>query len=146
MKVNPELNEVHISIKDIVFASLERRLFTSTIPLRIRASKGTELHQTFQKNREKIEENYQREVLVKFETMVKGWKFIISGRADIIYEKKNVLIIEEIKSVLNLEDFSIDSQTADEYRQQLLMYGHYFLQLGKPIECRLVLIDIYTEE
>jgi DNA excision repair protein ERCC-2 len=146
VKVNPELKEVHISIKNVVFASLERRLFTSTIPLRIRASKGTELHQTFQKNREKTEENFQREVLVKFETAVKGWKFIISGRADIIYEKEDVLIIEEIKSVLNLEDFSVDSQTADEYRQQLLMYGHYFLQLGKPIQCRLVLIDIYTEE
>ncbi|MFW9866454.1 MAG: ATP-dependent DNA helicase [Candidatus Thorarchaeota archaeon] len=146
MKVHPELNEVHISIKDVVFASLERRLFTSTIPLPIRASKGTELHQTFQKNREKTEENFQREVLVKFETTVKDWKFIISGRADIIYEKEDVLIIEEIKSVLNLEDFSIDSQTADDYRQQLLMYGHYFLQLGKPIQCRLVLIDIYTEE
>jgi len=146
LKFNPELKEVHISIKDVIFGSVERRSFTSKIPLRIRALKGTELHQAFQKNREKTEKTFQREVFIKFETMVKGWKFIISGRADIIYEKEKTLIIEEIKSVLNLEDFSLDSQTADEYRLQLLLYGHYFLQEGKSVQCHLVLIDIYTEK
>jgi len=146
LKVIQEQKEFHISIKDVIYASLERNYLTSTIPLRIRASKGTELHQAFQDNRKKTEKTFQREVLVKFQTKIQGWNFIISGRADIVYEKEGILIIEEIKSVLNLEDFSLESQTAEEYRQQLLLYGHYFLQLGKPIQCHLVLIDVYTEK
>ena len=114
--------------------------------MRIRASKGTEVHQIFQENRRKTEKTFQREVLVKFQTMVQGWNFIISGRADIVYEKEGIWIIEEIKSILNLEDFSLESQIAEEYRLQLLLYGHNFLQLGKTIQCRLVLIDVYTEK
>jgi len=146
MKVNKAQREFRISIKDIVFASSERRFSTSAIPLRLRASKGTEAHQNFQEHRKKTEKSFQREVMVKFHTKVQGWKFIISGRADIVYEKEGILIIEEIKSVSNLKDFSLDSNIAEEYRQQLLLYGHHFLTLGKSIQCRLVLIDIYTDK
>ncbi|MHA1931639.1 MAG: helicase C-terminal domain-containing protein [Promethearchaeota archaeon] len=144
MKVIKERREFHLSIKDIVYASSERRFSTSIIPIRLRASKGTETHQIFQRNREETEQSFQKEVMVKINTIFQGWNFIISGRADIIYEKDGALIIEEIKSVSNLEDFSLESQIAEEHRLQLLLYGHYFLTLGKPIQCRLVLIDIYT--
>ncbi|MBY8992255.1 MAG: ATP-dependent DNA helicase [Candidatus Lokiarchaeota archaeon] len=146
MKILQEQKEFHVSVKDVVVASSDRRSYTSAIPLRIRGSKGTEVHQTFQESRKKTEKSFQREVLVKLQTEVRGWSFIISGRADIIYEKKGTLIIEEIKSISNLEDFSLESQSAEEYRLQLLLYGHYFLQLQKTIQCRLVLIDIYTEK
>ena len=146
LKIIKELKEFHVSIKDVVFASSERKFSPSKIPLRIRGLKGTEIHQVFQKKRKKTEKTFQREVFVKFHTMVQGWKFIISGRADIVFEKGGVLIIEEIKSVLNLEDFSLESETAEEYHHQLLLYGHYFLQLGKQIQCHLVLIDIYTQK
>ena len=146
MKILQEQKEFHVSVKDVVVASSDRRSYTSAIPLRIRGSKGTEVHQTFQENRKKTEKSFQREVLVKLQTEVRGWSFIISGRADIIYEKKATLVIEEIKSISNLEDFSLESQIAEEYRLQLLLYGHYFLQLQKSIQCRLVLVDIYTEK
>jgi DNA excision repair protein ERCC-2 len=146
LKVIPELKEFHISVKDVIFASIDRRSITSAIPLRIRGLKGTEVHQIFQENRKKTEETFQREVLVKFQTTIQEWNFFISGRADIVYEKEGTIVIEEIKSISDLEDFSLESQTAEEYRLQLLLYGHYFLQLGKSIQCRLVLIDIYTEK
>ncbi|MEE9378350.1 MAG: ATP-dependent DNA helicase [Candidatus Lokiarchaeia archaeon] len=146
MKVIKESKEFHISIKDFIFASSKRKSFNSMIPLRIRASKGTEVHQLFQKKRKKTEKTFQREVLVKFQTEVQCWKFIISGRADIVYEKEGILIIEEIKSISDLDNFNLESKTAEEYRLQLLLYGHYFLQLGKRIQCRLVLIDIFTEK
>ncbi|MHA1988490.1 MAG: ATP-dependent DNA helicase [Promethearchaeota archaeon] len=146
MKVNKAQKEFHISIKDVVSASSERRFSTSVIPLRLRASKGTEAHQRFQENRRQTEESFQREVLVKIHKEIQGWEFIISGRADIVYEKKGVLIIEEIKSVSNLKEFSLESKIAEEYRSQLLLYGHYFHTLGKSIQCRLVLIDIYTDK
>jgi DNA excision repair protein ERCC-2 len=144
MKVIKEQREFHLSIKEIVYASSERRFSSSVIPLRLRASKGTEAHQDFQKSRKKTEESFQKEVMVKFHIKFQGWKFIISGRADIVYEKNGVVIIEEIKSVSNFKEFSLESTIAEEYRQQLLLYGHYFLTLGKSIKCHLVLIDIYT--
>jgi len=146
LKVIKERKEFHISIKDIIFASSERKFSNLAIPLRIRASKGTEVHQLFQKNREKTEKTFQREVLVKFQTEIQGWKFIISGRADIIYEKEGILVIEEIKSISDLDKFNLESKAAEEYRMQLLLYGHYFLQLGKHIQCCLVLIDIFTDK
>ena len=146
MKVIKERKEFHISIKDVIFASLEHKFFNSLIPLRIRASKGIKIHQLFQKKRKKSEKAFQREVLVKFQTEVQGWKFIISGRADIVYEKEGILVIEEIKSISDLVNFNIESKTAEEYRLQLLLYGHHFLQLGKDIKCHLVLVDIFTEK
>ncbi|MHA2183105.1 MAG: hypothetical protein ACXAAH_16930, partial [Promethearchaeota archaeon] len=95
MKVIKERREFHLSIKDIVYASSERRFSTSIIPIRLRASKGTETHQIFQRNREETEQSFQKEVMVKINTIFQGWNFIISGRADIIYEKDGALIIEE---------------------------------------------------
>jgi DNA excision repair protein ERCC-2 len=115
------------------------------IPLRIRASKGTEVHQSLQNSRKETEKTFQREVLVKIETEVQGWKFIITGRADIIYENEGTLVIEEIKSVSDLDNFDLESTIAEEYRLQLLLYSHYFLQLGNQIQCHLVLSDIFTE-
>ncbi|MBY9009728.1 MAG: ATP-dependent DNA helicase [Candidatus Lokiarchaeota archaeon] len=146
MKIIKERREIHISIKDLIFVSSERRFYNSAIPLRIRASKGTELHQLHQKLREKNESTFQREVMVKLHAEVLGWKFIISGRADVVYEKDNFLVIEEIKSLSDLDNFQIDSEVGKEYTMQLLLYGHHFLQLGKRIQCRLVLIDINTEK
>jgi DNA excision repair protein ERCC-2 len=146
LKVIKELKEFHISIKDVILATKKVKLSNSVIPFSIRASKGTEFHKLIQKEREKTENSYQREVLVKFQIKIQGWNFIISGRADIIYERKGILIIEEIKSVTNLDDFDLESETAKEYCLQLLLYGHYFLNLGKKIQCHLVLVDIFTEE
>ena len=146
MKVLTERKEFHISIRDIVIATKKLRLSNSVIPFRIRASKGTEIHQLYQKKQEKTVKAFQREVLVKFQARVQGWTFIISGRADIVYENKGFLVIEEIKSITNLDEFDLESETANEYRQQLLLYGHYFLQMGKKIQCHLVLIDIFTEK
>ena len=146
MKVIKERKEFHISIKDLIFASSERKFFNSAIPMGIRASKGTEVHQHFQKNRKETQKAFQSEVLVKFQIEIHGWKFIISGRADIVYEREGILVIEEIKSISDLDNFNLESKTAEEYRLQLLLYGHYFLQLGKQIHCTLVLIDIFTEK
>ncbi|MFX1525822.1 MAG: ATP-dependent DNA helicase [Promethearchaeota archaeon] len=146
MKVIKERKEFHLSIKDLVYASSERRISTSIIPIRFRASKGIKAHQAFQKRRKNTEQSYQREVLVKFNTVVQGWNFFISGRADIVYEKDGFIIIEEIKSVSNVQEFSLNSIIAEEYRLQLLLYGHSFLSQGKNIKCKLVLIDIYTDK
>ncbi|MHA2399756.1 MAG: helicase C-terminal domain-containing protein [Promethearchaeota archaeon] len=145
MKVLKERKEFHISIKDVIYATSERHYYNSVIPLRIRASKGTEVHQSLQNSRKETEKTFQREVLVKIETEVQGWKFIITGRADIIYENEGTLVIEEIKSVSDLDNFDLESTIAEEYRLQLLLYSHYFLQLGNQIQCHLVLSDIFTE-
>ena len=146
MKVIKESKEFHISIKDVIFAT-KKRIFSNTgIPYRIRASKGTEIHKLYQKDQEKNKKSFQHEVLVKLKTKVQGWNFVISGRADITYESKGILVVEEIKSVTNLDDFDLESEIAEAYRLQLLLYGHYFHQLGKKIRCHLVLIDIYTEK
>jgi hypothetical protein len=146
LKVIKESKEFHISIKDVIFATRKRNFSNTGIPSRIRASKGTEIHQLYQKDQKKNKKSFQREVLVKLKTKVQGWNFIISGRADITYESKGILVVEEIKSVTNLDGFDLESEIAEEYRLQLLLYGHYFLQLGKKIRCHLVLIDIFTKE
>lgn len=146
MKVIKERKEFNLSVKDLIYATVERRLSNSVIPIRIRASKGTEIHQIIQKNRKDNIKSSQREILVKFQAKVQGWKFIVSGRADIIYERQGILVVEEVKSVLNLNNFDLESEIANEYCLQLLLYGHHFLKLGKKVKCNLVLVDLFTGE
>ncbi|MFW9783841.1 MAG: hypothetical protein ACFFFB_16265, partial [Candidatus Heimdallarchaeota archaeon] len=146
MKVIKERKEFNLSVKDLIYATVERRLSNSVIPIRIRTSKGTEIHQIIQKNRKDNIKSSQREILVKFQAKVQGWKFIISGRADIIYERQGILVVEEVKSVLNINNFDLESEIANEYCLQLLLYGHHFLKLGKEIKCNLVLVDLFTGE
>ncbi|MHA1646418.1 MAG: helicase C-terminal domain-containing protein [Promethearchaeota archaeon] len=150
MRVKKELREFHLSVKDLIFATENTNYATSSIPYSIRASKGTEIHQNYQEKREKSEKNFKKEVAVKIKSKVDDWTFIISGRADCVYNSRESIIIEEIKSVSSLKNTSIDSKTIKDYKQQLLIYAHYFNQLqsekGKKIKCKLVLVDIFTEE
>ncbi|MHA1319805.1 MAG: hypothetical protein ACTSQ1_08310 [Promethearchaeota archaeon] len=88
MKVIKESKEFHISIKDVIYANKKRNFSNTGIPSRIRASKGTKIHQLYQKDQEKNKKSFQHEVLVKLKTKVQGWNFVISGRADITYESK----------------------------------------------------------
>ena len=53
MKVIKEQKEFHVSIKEVVYASMERRFLPSIIPSRIRAAKGTETHRFLQDKRKK---------------------------------------------------------------------------------------------
>jgi DNA excision repair protein ERCC-2 len=150
MRVKKERFEFHLSVKDLIFATEYPNYATSSIPYSIRASKGTEIHQSYQDKREKSEKNFKKEVAIKIKSKVDDWTFIISGRADCVYDSREYLIIEEIKSVSSLKKISLDSKIIKDYKQQLLIYAHYFNQLqsekGKKIKCKLVLVDIFTEE
>ena len=150
MRVKKEQCEVHLSVKDLIFATESSNYTTSSIPYSIRASKGTEIHQNYQEKKKESEKNFKKEVAIKIKRKVDDWTFFISGRADCIYDAGDFLIIEEIKSVSNLIKLSLDSKKIKDYKQQLLIYAHYFKHLqsekGKKIKCRLVLIDIFTEE
>jgi len=129
MKVKKELREFHLSVKDLIFAEDSPNFTTSSIPYNIRASKGTEIHQNYQKERNESEKNFKKEVAIKIKSKVDDWTFIISGRADCIYNEGVFLIIEEIKSVSNLKKTSLDSKKIKDYKQQLLIYTHYFNHL-----------------
>ena len=150
MRVKKERHEIHLSVKDLIFATESPNYTASSIPYNIRASKGTEIHQNYQEKKKESEKNFKKEFAIQIKRKVDDWTFIISGRADCIYNEGVFLIIEEIKSVSNLKKTSFDSKKIKDYKQQLLIYTHYFNHLksekGKKIKCRLVLIDIFTEE
>ena len=82
MKVIEESKEFHLSIKDVIFASSDRRFHTSSIPLRIRASKGTEVHVAFQEKRSQSEKQFQKEATVKILADVQDWKFSLLLEVD----------------------------------------------------------------
>ena len=72
MKVIKERKEFRISIRDVIFATKKVKLSNSVIPFSIRASKGTEIHQLFQKERKSTENSFQREVRVNLIQRFKG--------------------------------------------------------------------------
>lgn len=76
------------------------------------------------------------------------WKFVITGRTDLVQISGNVITVEEIKSVNNLKDFTLNSEAGQLYQLQLLFYAHYFKETypDKKIQCKLVVIDVFSQE
>ncbi|MHA1727920.1 MAG: ATP-dependent DNA helicase [Promethearchaeota archaeon] len=142
MKVIEKERTVKISVKELISLEVDWKRVILPIPLRIRANKGTEIHQAYQKQAEDAE----TEVYIKIQVKVDGWNFIITGRADCVYENEKSLVIEEIKSVIDLKLYNIESEMVQSFKRQLLIYSYFFSKSEKRIQCNLVLIDLNTRE
>ncbi len=146
MRVNEKCQEIHISVKELIQTSKNKIFKMDSIPYRIRMSQGTELHQHYQENQSKIQINFQKEAPIKIVEKVGEWKFIISGRADCVFEMDKWFIIEEIKTISDISTFNIKSKTGHDYIHQLMIYSYYFInqKLKKKIKSNLILIEVHS--
>ncbi|MHA1746459.1 MAG: ATP-dependent DNA helicase [Promethearchaeota archaeon] len=159
MKVDGKKKTLSLSAKDVVYASGSKVIHhQSHLPNHVRAVKGIEIHQKYQKSENLPQESKKifkrqafeskNEVAIKINRKISNWKVTITGRADVVRESAKIILVEEIKSITDLEKFALDSNIAEQYIQQLLIYGTYFAEKfpNKTIHCQIVLIEINTEK
>ncbi|MHA1777099.1 MAG: ATP-dependent DNA helicase [Promethearchaeota archaeon] len=155
MRANLEKREYHISVKDLVFLPVVKMGQFSGIPISrtARANQGRELHQQFQSNALKLDSSprisVKNEKTVKYNVNHKGWHFIITGRADSVQITAKKIVVQEIKSVVDLSLYNQNPQSKlfTGYRRQLLIYAHIFKHDFPHHEIipQLVVMEIGTE-
>ncbi|MFX1514164.1 MAG: ATP-dependent DNA helicase [Promethearchaeota archaeon] len=168
MKIDESEKEIHISVRELAFGFPPSYGY-SPIPTRVRMAMGQEVHQTHQKKAKKkidlierekttdfedkdelslkyqFDTQYQAEKHVKFTTTVDEWTIILTGRVDGFYEVGEEVVIEEIKSVMNLGTFDMTSSSTKAYVLQLQLYGYIFKEWGKKVRCHLVLVELVSQ-
>lgn len=95
---------------------------------------GLEIHQKVQKERAEEHKSYEAEVPLSHEFERGGYCFVVSGRIDGLFKKKNPKI-EEIKTTFNIRELAKrirKGETEHPYCLQLKTYGYiYWLQNQK---------------
>jgi DNA excision repair protein ERCC-2 len=89
---------------------------------------GIEIHQRIQQKRAREDDRYQSEVKIKAEFDRGGYRFVVEGRIDGLFDHE-VPKIEEIKSTFNIFELAKILNAADvnhPYSLQLLTYGYFY--------------------
>lgn len=111
------------------------------------ALEGARIHRRLQKEKQKKDPNYQKEVAVKFSYSLEDWCFILKGRMDGLYEEKDLWVIEEIKT--SEDPFELlTAKQVDLFFAQGLCYAYFILQEKKleKIAVDLVYFEVLTEQ
>ena len=90
---------------------------------------GKALHEAHQTRQEKLQPGYQKEQTIRFEIMHKDYSVLIQGRVDGVYERNRQTIIEEIKSVLRLQEEFRREDLPESYFLQLKIYLYLWSQV-----------------
>ena len=149
MKIDNKKKELKISIREFAALSINHgpiRRKSSTIPNRLKASIGTEIHKSYQENAKIRNKTVKSEFYVKYKFNFEDWTIIIRGRADIVYEKDGYTIIEEIKSVSDVKSLKSYEIKQIAHSLQLQLYSHYFQNLGNEVKCYLVLYNLISDD
>ncbi len=107
---------------------------------RIRAAIGRDIHKEYQEKIQKTKENAKTEYHVKYNLVSHGWTVSLNGRADVVYEENETLIVEEIKSTT--EVFNPKHEIRQEYIKQLQLYAHGLINEKTKVLCNVVIYDI----
>jgi DNA excision repair protein ERCC-2 len=136
------MNEIKISVMEIVELIYGGGDLTNERSLLLRAEEGTKAHQFLQA---KYKEQDQKEVVVAYDGIVNDTHYILSGRIDGLLKRSSKTIIEEIKST-NLDLDTLDDTTIPAHIGQAKMYAYlYILEAKKKvIYIRLTYISIDT--
>ncbi|TFG19589.1 MAG: hypothetical protein EU530_05855, partial [Promethearchaeota archaeon] len=152
MKVDNQKHQIQISIRELIYPDIRSQAVGPSLPFYLRTSKGTQIHSNYQEmsklEKKQTKTSVKTEYRVKITRKVKNWVFTITGRTDLVQITGNTISVEEIKSVNHIQSFSLDAENALLYKLQLLFYAQHFKDTypNKAIECKLVIIDVFTEE
>lgn len=134
VRIDPLKKECHISVKDLVFFPVVSIGYSGSYPIsrQSRAGQGRQLHEDFQERVLQLDKSaemqVQNEKFVKMDISYGEWHFFISGRVDSVQISSKQIVVQEIKSVLDLKEFpaKLQSRLFEGYRRQLLIYCQYF--------------------
>jgi DNA excision repair protein ERCC-2 len=109
---------------------------------------GQVLHESHQSRQEKLHPGYRKEQTIRFRIRYRDYSVLIQGRVDGVYERNHQTIIEEIKSILSLqEDFRLEN-LPESYFLQLRIYLYLWSQVHevKNVVGNLVVISCEDQE
>ena len=109
---------------------------------------GQALHEAHQTRQEKLHPGYRKEQTIRFEIKCKDYSVLIQGRVDGVYERNRQTIIEEIKSVLSLQEEFRREDLPESYFLQLKIYLYLWSQVHeiKDVVGSLVVISCEDQE
>jgi DNA excision repair protein ERCC-2 len=138
-----------LSVGDLVAADAFPGSVSLTPMLRQRASMGRQVHIAHQAEQRTVQPSYRAEVTIQQQRIVDGYTVHIQGRIDGLYEAEEVLIVEEIKSLLVPEEQFPTITLGDypAYEQQLTLYVHLLRQYHqRPVRGHLVLVNLANDQ
>ncbi|GAH45161.1 unnamed protein product, partial [marine sediment metagenome] len=146
VRVDYENKTISLSVKDLAMSDFTHG---SIVPessfLPTRAALGRSIHDEHQDTRSETIDTYRREVTVKHEMDLSAFHVTIRGRIDGVYEHDGKLVIEEIKSVFNIESVKrgLEKNEYDAYLRQLQYYIWLLMkETAKEVTGSLVFIAI----
>lgn len=153
MRFDLKKKECHISVKDLVspFRLEGQGRGARVVSMPIRASQGRVLHEKYQTRVEKLDNqpgiSVENEVYVKFTVSVNGWTFYISGRADTVQITQKTVTIQEIKSLQDVGQFTLQSVKGQNFKAQLMIYAYHFHKElpSHEIKPQLILMELGTD-
>jgi len=148
MAIKIQNNNVSLSVRDLIFHSKQPQMLSS-FPLPQRGMLGRQAQTKIQTQKNKRFGLLHSEYFVHQEYTYKEYTFDVQGRIDGVYQLKNRVEIEEIKSViLNSKEFkSLQPERFPEFAEQLLFYA-YLLQdelEGIEVVTFLILVNLVND-
>jgi DNA excision repair protein ERCC-2 len=122
------MKTIRLSVSEFALPSPRTGSIESQSGLSNAMEVGLELHREIQESRQQEYAEYKPEVRISHEFERDGFRFIIDGRMDGIFEGDEPLI-EEIKSSFNIYDLSKSVKEkghSHPYVLQLLTYGYFY--------------------
>ncbi|MBN1407481.1 MAG: ATP-dependent DNA helicase [Calditrichaceae bacterium] len=143
MAIKIEDNRISLNVRDLVFQSRPPQMLSS-FPLPQRGMLGRQAQTKIQTTKNKRFGLLHSEYVVHREYPYKDYVFDVQGRIDGVYQLKNRVEIEEIKSViLSASEFkSIHPELFPEFSEQLLFYAYLLQDELKGIEVVTYLIIV----
>lgn len=143
MAIKIKDNRISLNVRDLVFQSRPPQMLSS-FPLPQRGILGRQAQTKVQTHKNKRFGLLHSEYSVHREYPYKDYIFDIQGRIDGVYQLKNRVEIEEIKSVIvNVSEFKkIHPELFPEFSEQLLFYAYLLQDELKGIEVVTYLIIV----
>ncbi|NQT82559.1 DEAD/DEAH box helicase family protein, partial [bacterium] len=104
IRIDEKQKIIQLSVRDLVAASGVLGSIVAAELLPVRAALGRDAHKSHQSDREESLASYRKEVYVKHRMTVDNYTAIIRGRIDGVYQRRGKLVVEEVKSVISIED------------------------------------------
>lgn len=140
-------NLVKLPVRQLVEFILRSGDIDSRYVEKDRMYEGAKAHRRIQREKKKIFEDYQSEVVLSMELEDSGISYLLEGRADGIFTENGKTVIDEIKTtVLPLD--AIEEDFSDAHWAQAKCYAYlYAAQNGlKEISVQLTYFNLDTQE
>jgi DNA excision repair protein ERCC-2 len=149
MAIKIEQNNVYLTVRDLVYLNKKTGKMLSAFPLPQRGVLGHKAQTKIQDQKQKTFGLFHHEYHISDEFYYNRFNFKITGRIDGVYEIKNQIEVEEIKSVvLAAGEFSkLQIEKYPEFSEQVLFYSYLLSREkeGSVIKPYLTLVNIVND-